>query len=50
MSFTLRQLTLALALCGLANSTFASDRFEPMRVAASSNAIRVGRGLAMFNA
>ena len=36
MSFTLRQLTLALALCGLASSTFASDRCEPMRVVDSN--------------
>ncbi|MNF57379.1 high-affinity zinc transporter periplasmic component [compost metagenome] len=37
MSFSMRQLTLAMALCGLANtSTFATDRFEPMRLAANN--------------
>ncbi len=36
MSFSLHQLTLAVALCGLANaSAFATDRFEPMRMVAS---------------
>lgn len=37
MAFSMRQLTLALALCGLATgNTFAADRFEPMRVVASN--------------
>ena len=36
MSFSMRQLTLALALCGLASSTFATDRSEPTRVVASN--------------
>jgi len=35
MSFSLRQLTLALALCGLANPTFAADSSKPLRVLAS---------------
>ncbi|KAI2669533.1 metal ABC transporter substrate-binding protein, partial [Pseudomonas sp. TNT3] len=33
MSFSLRQLTLAVALCGLVNPTFAADK--PLRVLAS---------------
>jgi ABC-type Zn uptake system ZnuABC Zn-binding protein ZnuA len=35
MSFTLRQLTLAVALCGLVNTTFAADSTKPLRVLAS---------------
>lgn len=35
MSFSLRQLTLAMALCGLAHSTFAADSAKPLRVLAS---------------
>ncbi|ROM93504.1 metal ABC transporter solute-binding protein, Zn/Mn family [Pseudomonas brassicacearum] len=36
MSFSLHQLTLAVALCGLANThAFATDRFEPMRMVAN---------------
>ncbi|CAI8973400.1 metal ABC transporter solute-binding protein, Zn/Mn family [Pseudomonas sp. P5_152] len=37
MAFSMRQLTLAIALCGLATSnTFATDRFEPMRLVANN--------------
>ncbi|MNF75410.1 Periplasmic solute binding protein family protein [compost metagenome] len=35
MSFSLRQLTLAVALCGLATATFAADSGKPLRVLAS---------------
>jgi ABC-type Zn uptake system ZnuABC Zn-binding protein ZnuA len=35
MSFSLRQLTLAVALCGLATATFAVDNGKPLRVLAS---------------
>jgi ABC-type Zn uptake system ZnuABC Zn-binding protein ZnuA len=35
MSFSLRQLTLAVALCGLANTTFAADSAKPLHVLAS---------------
>lgn len=35
MSFSLRQLTLAIALCGLAQSSFAADSAKPLRVLAS---------------
>ncbi|MEB2519496.1 zinc ABC transporter substrate-binding protein [Pseudomonas sp. YuFO20] len=35
MSFSLRQLTLALALCGLATTTFGADGSKPLRVLAS---------------
>jgi ABC-type Zn uptake system ZnuABC Zn-binding protein ZnuA len=35
MIFTLRQLTLAVALCGLAATTFAADNGKPLRVLAS---------------
>lgn len=35
MSFSLRQLTLAVALCGLVNTTFAADSAKPLRVLAS---------------
>jgi ABC-type Zn uptake system ZnuABC Zn-binding protein ZnuA len=35
MSFTLRQLALAVALCGLVNTTFAADSAKPLRVLAS---------------
>ncbi|CAI8721405.1 ABC-type metal ion transport system, periplasmic component/surface adhesin [Pseudomonas sp. IT-P12] len=35
MSFSLRQLTLAVALCGLANTTFAVDSAKPLHVLAS---------------
>jgi ABC-type Zn uptake system ZnuABC Zn-binding protein ZnuA len=35
MSFSLRQLTLAVALCGLVNSSFAVDGTKPLRVLAS---------------
>jgi ABC-type Zn uptake system ZnuABC Zn-binding protein ZnuA len=35
MSFSLRQLTLAVALCGLATATFAADNGKPLRVLAS---------------
>jgi ABC-type Zn uptake system ZnuABC Zn-binding protein ZnuA len=35
MSFSLRQLTLALALCGLATTTLAADGSQPLRVLAS---------------
>ncbi|WCM49930.1 zinc ABC transporter substrate-binding protein [Pseudomonas sp. WJP1] len=35
MSFSLRQLTLALALCGLATTTFGADGGKPLRVLAS---------------
>ena len=35
MSFTLRQLTLAVALCGLVNTSFATDSAKPLRVLAS---------------
>ena len=35
MSFSLRQLTLALALCGLATTTFGADNSKPLRVLAS---------------
>jgi ABC-type Zn uptake system ZnuABC Zn-binding protein ZnuA len=35
MSFSLRQLTLAMALCGLAHSAFAADSAKPLRVLAS---------------
>ncbi|MGJ7517174.1 metal ABC transporter substrate-binding protein [Pseudomonas baetica] len=35
MSFSLRQLTLAIALCGLTHTTFAADNAKPLRVLAS---------------
>ncbi|WP_095060723.1 MULTISPECIES: metal ABC transporter solute-binding protein, Zn/Mn family [unclassified Pseudomonas] len=35
MSFSLRQLTLAVALCGVATATFAADNGKPLRVLAS---------------
>ncbi|MCW8278999.1 zinc ABC transporter substrate-binding protein [Pseudomonas sp. PCH199] len=35
MSFSLRQLTLAVALCGLAHAAFAADSAKPLRVLAS---------------
>jgi ABC-type Zn uptake system ZnuABC Zn-binding protein ZnuA len=35
MSFSLRQLTLAVALCGLANTTFAAENAKPLHVLAS---------------
>lgn len=35
MSFTLRQLTLAVALCGLAATSFAAESVKPLRVLAS---------------
>lgn len=35
MSFSLRQLTLAVALCGLVNTSFATDGAKPLRVLAS---------------
>lgn len=35
MSFSLRQLTLAVALCGLANTSFAADSAKPLHVLAS---------------
>ncbi|MBV6825510.1 metal ABC transporter solute-binding protein, Zn/Mn family [Pseudomonas sp. PD9R] len=35
MPFSLRQLTFAIALCGLAHTTFASDNAKPLRVLAS---------------
>lgn len=35
MSFSLRQLTLAVALCGLSSTTFAADSDKPLRVLAS---------------
>ncbi|PKH38181.1 metal ABC transporter substrate-binding protein [Pseudomonas sp. 43NM1] len=35
MSFNLRQLTLAVALCGLVNTSFAADAAKPLRVLAS---------------
>lgn len=35
MSFSLRQLTLAVALCGLVNTTFAADSAKPLHVLAS---------------
>lgn len=35
MSFSLRQLTLAVALCGLVNTSFAADAAKPLRVLAS---------------
>ncbi|MDQ0122807.1 ABC-type Zn uptake system ZnuABC Zn-binding protein ZnuA [Pseudomonas lini] len=35
MSFSLRQLTLAIALCGLAHTSFAADGAKPLRVLAS---------------
>jgi ABC-type Zn uptake system ZnuABC Zn-binding protein ZnuA len=35
MSFSLRQLSLAIALCGLATTTFAADNAPPLRVLAS---------------
>ena len=35
MSFSLRQLSLALALCGLAHTSFAADGAKPLRVLAS---------------
>ncbi|WP_419709237.1 metal ABC transporter substrate-binding protein [Pseudomonas sp. NFX224] len=35
MSFSLRQLTLAVALCGLATTSFAADSSKPLRVLAS---------------
>jgi len=35
MSFSLRQLTLAVALCGLANTAFAADSAKPLHVLAS---------------
>lgn len=35
MSFSLRQLTLAIALCGVAHSAFAADSANPLRVLAS---------------
>ncbi|HEF4762579.1 TPA: zinc ABC transporter substrate-binding protein [Pseudomonas putida] len=35
MSFSLRQLTLVIALCGLTHTTFAADNAKPLRVLAS---------------
>lgn len=35
MSFSLRQLTLAVALCGLVNTSFAADSAKPLQVLAS---------------
>jgi len=35
MSFSLRQLTLAVALCGLVNASFAADNAKPLQVLAS---------------
>ena len=35
MSFSLRQLTLAIALCGLTHTTFAADSAKPLHVLAS---------------